>query len=441
MSSNIKNGDAWRRTQTLVCVFLILVMFTASFIPLYSIDVQIPSKMQSAVDDIEDVINDPLISDGEEITIDFPEKLNVNLVLFFKAGTKLGDVMALYRGMLELAEVKNASSINDYHQAYNDLKEIAADMKELVTGDDLPNIIALGATVVSAYSQSTLLGIIMILMLVMTVVLPISLFITLFITLVGLTVHAKDAEKRYLWVMKAFRRATRVYLLVLAIGLFDSNVDFSVGIIIGLAACVGGFAFSAFACRRKKYSVTGRLYLNLIQLISSIETVLFFALYFSIAKSGVIGQYASLIGKRAIPYIRSKEYGKEFLSQFLFILLAFVGIAALVVFLALLPNVLSKLGGMLPRNQDSNIFAVCCTLALVVALTLAAVTEKTIVVSQLGTALIVLSYAFALLLIICEVTLKLLRPEYCSALKETERYAILTGLDVVETEAYNEEDN
>lgn len=441
MSSNTKNGDAWRRTQTLVCVLLILVMFAASFIPLYSIDVQIPSKMQSAVNDIEDVLNDPLISDGEEITIDFPEKLNVNLVLFFKAGTKLGDVMSLYRGMMELAEVKNASSINDYHQAYNDLRDVAANMKELVTGDDLPNIVALGATVVSAYSQSTLLGIIMILMLIMTIVLPISLFIALVIALIGLIVHPNNSEERYLWVMKAFRRASRVYLLVLAIGLFDSNVNFSVGIIIGLAACVSGFAFSAFACRKKKYSDMGRRYLNLIQIISGIETVLFFALYFSIAKSGIIGQYASLIGKRAIPYIRSKEYGKEFLGQFMFILLAFAGIIALIVTLALLPNVLSKLGGMLSANKDSNIFAVCCALALVVIMTIAAVTEKTIVVLPLGTALIVLSFAFSTLLIICEITLKLLRPAFCAGLKETERYAILTGLDVVETEAYDEEDN
>ena len=83
MDNKTKNGNAWRRTQSLVCVLLIVLMFAASFIPLYSIDVDIPQKMQSAVYEIEEVINDPLISDGESISIDFPDKLNVNLVLFF----------------------------------------------------------------------------------------------------------------------------------------------------------------------------------------------------------------------------------------------------------------------------------------------------------------------------------------------------------------------
>ena len=48
---------------------------------------------------------------------------------------------------------------------------------------------------------------------------------------------------------------------------------------------------------------------------------------------------------------------------------------------------------------------------------------------------------FSALLIACEVAFIRLYPKYCQGLKETEKYAILTGLDVVETEAYNEEDN
>ena len=440
MDNKTKNGNAWRRTQSLVCVLLIVLMFAASFIPLYSIDVDIPQKMQSAVYEIEEVINDPLISDGESISIDFPDKLNVNLVLFFKAGTKIKDVTRLYSGMMRLSEVRNASSVNDYHQAYSNLRKIANDTKHIVSDKDFSNIVALGATVVSAYSQGTLMGIIMIIMLVMTVVLPISLFLALLITLIGLLIYVKRPEKRYLWIMKSFRRASRAYLIVLAVLLFDSSVNLSVGILIGLAACIFGFAFSAFSCRKKEYSPVGRTYLNVIQSAAAIQTALYFGLFFCIAKSEIIGQYTALIGKRAIPYIRSKEYGEEFLTQFRFVFLAFIGVVALVVTLSLLPALLSKLGGMSNSNKDSNIFATICTTVLLIVMSLAAVTEKTITVSDKGIIFTVLAFLCSTMLILCEVTVKLLRQSLCQGLKETEKYAILRGLDVVETERFDEND-
>ncbi len=441
MKNKTKNGNAWRRSQSVVCLVLIIIMFVTAFIPLYSIDVEIPNKLQGAVDQIEEVVNDPLISGGEDISIEFPEKLNVNIILFFKAGTKLKDVIKLYNGMLSFAnEASGGLSSDNYYSAYSNLRQIASETRDIITDRDFSNTVALGATVFSAFSQSTLLGIIMILMLIMTILLPLSLLSAMLTAILGFTLNITDSEKQYLRLIQAFRIAVKAYIPVLIVAMFDPDINFSLGVIIGLVACIFGFAYSALACRNKMYSADGHTYLNLVQLSSAAETVMFFGLYFSISKSGIIGQYAALIGKRAIPYIRSKAYGEEFLTQFKFIFLAFVALVTLVITLSLLTGLLAKCGGMLSSDKDSNIFAACSSLVFLTAISIAAAAEKQIVVSKAGIVLTVLAFVFSILIILAEVSLKYFKALHCPRLKESEKYAILRGLDVVETEYFIDED-
>ena len=100
MRSDVMTGEPLLKTQTKVCCLLIAVMLVMSFLPIYSVEVEVPSFMESAMDQVESVLNDPLISDGEDIDFVLPERLNVNLLLFIKAGTKISYIVELYKSIM-----------------------------------------------------------------------------------------------------------------------------------------------------------------------------------------------------------------------------------------------------------------------------------------------------------------------------------------------------
>ena len=437
-----KDCDGWIRTQTTVCILLIIVMFASSFIPLYTVDVDIPENVRSAVSTIESALNDPTVSDGKTVKVEFPEKLNVNIFLFFRAGTKVNSVINLYSRIEKLADNAKQNTSNSYNQALRSLKETAKDARTLVTDSSFSNILALGATFYSAYTQSKAMMLIMVFMVMLTLIFPIALFSVLMKALLGLIIHRRNREARYLATMRTFKSAVRTYLLIIGMSLLGSGVNLSFGVILGLVSCIAGYLFSAFANRCKEHTPIGTKYLNTIQLISSVQTVLFFGFFFCLLKTEIVSQYTSLIARNAIPYIRAKVYGKEFLGQFMFMLLALFTLASLLASLSVLSGSMSRFGGMVGRNKDVNIISASCTVALCLLLIIATVKEDTVTLSGTGVMFMVLSILLAALIVSCEVLLICANKfKFRGKMKESERHAILTGLETVETEVYNEEDN
>ena len=437
-----KDCDGWIKAQTTVCILLIVVMFASSFIPLYTVDVKIPDNVKSAVTTIESVLNDPTISDGNEIKVEFPEKLNVNIFLFFRAGTKVNSVINLYARIQQLADNAGQNTSNSYNQALRNLKQTASAARDLVTDSSFSNILALGATFYSAFTQSKAMMFIMVFMVMLTLIFPIALFITLMKALFGLIIHRRNVEARYLSTMRTFKRAVRTYILIIAMSLLGSGVNLSFGVILGLVSCVLGYLFSAFANRRKTHTPIGTKYLNTVQLLSIAQTGLFFAFFFCLLKTEVVTQYTSIIAKNAIPYIRAKVYGTEFLEQFMFMLTALLTTACLLAALSVLSGAMSRFGGMVGRNKDVNIISSSCTVVLVLLLVIITAKEPDISISGISLLFVFLSFLFAALIVSCEVLLICANKfKFKGNMKESERHAILTGLETVETEVYNEEDN
>lgn len=437
-----KDGEGWIKAQTTVCVLLIIFMFASSFIPLYKIDVHVPNSVQSTITVVENVLNDPTISDGEKIKIEFPEKLNVNIMLFFRAGTKVPTVVNLYNNIEQLANNATQQDATSYNRAMRNLKQTAQTAKELVTSSDFSNILALGATGYYAYLQSPTMLVIMIIMVMLTIIFPSAMFFPLLRALFSLIIHRKNVEKRYLSVMSIFKSTVLVYIVVIGISLLGAGVNLSFGILLGLAGCVLGFLFSAFANRFKSRTDVGRKYLNTIQFASIAQTVFFFCFFFCLLKTEIVTQYTTLISKKVLPYIWSKAYGEEFLDQFMFMLFALATLLSLLASLSILMGAMSRFGGMVGRNKDINIISSSCTVVLTLLLIYSTVREEAIVLSEDLKSYIVLSLVFALLIVSCEVFIICKNHfKFKGRLKESERHAILTGLSTVETEAYNPDDN
>lgn len=438
-----RDGEGWIKVQTTICVLLIIFMFVSAFIPLYTVDVHIPKTVKSAVNVVETVLNDPSISDGDEIKIEFPEKLNVNILLFFRAGTKVPTVIKLYKNIEQLADNITQSNPTAYNQAMRNLKKTAQTAKDLVTSSDFSNILALGATGYSAYLQSPTMMAIMIIMVLLTVIFPIAMFFPLVRALFTLVIHRRNVEKRYLSIMRIFKSTVKIYIVVIGISLLGSGVNLSLGVLIGLAGCIFGFLFSAFANRFKNRTEIGRKYLNTVQLVSIMQMIFFFCFFNYLLKTEIVTQYTALISRKVIPYIRSKAYGTEFLEQFIFMLLAFATLLSLLASLSVLMGAMSRFGGMVGRNKDINIISSSCTVLLTSLLIYALKKhEEAIVLPDNGKLYMTLSLVFAVLIVACEVLIICRNQlKFKGQLKESERHAILTGLSTVETETYNEEDN
>jgi len=433
-------GKMCQNTQTVVCFVLIAVMLVMSFGNLYTLKVEVPKVLQNGMDKIEEVINDPMISNGEDIEIVMPDELSVNLFLFIRASTKIKDVVEIYKSMVELSEVSGATDTNEYYQAYARLRTLAADAKELISSDEFLNLLALASAFVSGFGTSALNGIVMVMMVLMTVIMPISLLIALIVALFAFLADRKDTERRYLAMMKAFRRAARVFLLVIAVKLFDMDIGLSFGIIMGLIACVGGFAFSALASHGKRYTPEGKRYMNISQIASLVTLSGFFIFYFGIAYSGAVGQYFAIVAKDAFACIFSKEYGEVFRSQFIFMLFAVLTVAAFVATLSVLTGTLARMGGMLPRHRESLLVPACASLLMIAVPLYMRTVDNRISFDHSQSLALSIAFLGIVIMILAEVAKISLQRILCPTLKESEKYSILRGLDAPETEGFDDEE-
>ena len=299
------------------------------------------------------------------------------------------------------------------------------------------NMMALAAVITSSADDSLNLTI-MVTMILMTVILPSSLLITFIIALVGWLILRKNTERAYLFMMRTFRRGAKVFLIVLALGLLDSSIRMSFGIIMALLACMAGFVFCGIASRFKYHTPVGKKYLNIVQISSLVKVAAFFGCYICTAKSGILGKYTAVLSKDFLKNIFSKDYGQEFLEQYLFMLGALVVIIALCVTLFSLMGTLSRLGGMLPRNKETGILSSIMSAVLIAVPAIESTTDWRISLDNGQKSLLVIAATFTFVMIVSDISIKFLRYLTCPDLRETEKDSILRGLQAVETELFDE---
>ena len=136
--------------------------------------------------------------------------------------------------------------------------------------------------------------------------------------------------------------------------------------------------------------------------------------------------------------IFSKDYGQEFLEQYLFMLGALVVIIALCVTLFSLMGTLSRLGGMLPRNKETGILSSIMSAVLIAVPAIESITDWRISLDNGQKSLLVIAATFTFVMIVSDISIKFLRYLTCPDLRETEKDSILRGLQAVETELFDE---
>ena len=466
MRHNKKASRRWMlRLQSLSCLTLIFLMLFMSFGSLYSVDVKVSPDVQQMIDDVVDILNEVAVEKAETapppiagtdtetdsqtdalteelqspdaVEIVFPEKVDVSLYTFIKLLFKLDDVTRIINDAISLY-----NSINDsqsYNYTLNALYSTMSDARALVTTEEFINTLALVVTVMYAFSESIFAGVGMIVMILMTVFLPLALWTLIFIMLFGSIFTVWSTDRWYFWMNKCFKAAVRIFAVVLAVMLASRVINLSWGLIISLLACVLGFAVAALLTRFKSRTREGIRYINVLQVCSAAKLVGFGIFFLCLAKANIIGRYATIMFMDLIGNILSQDYGVDFLKQFMFTLISLASIIALFAAFSTLMGTLSRVGGMQKRNKESCMFSTFMCGVLLFAPIIASLFYSRAALVNTNTKFVIGAFLGLMLMIFSEIAIPLGRKYLCKGLRESEKDAILRGLETVETEDFNAE--
>ena len=427
-------GKDLPRLQTWLCVLLVAVMLVTSFGTLYKIEVEVPAKMQSGIDTVVSVLNEPEISGGQPVDFSLPDTLELNVMLFIRFASKTDEIIEVYNSMVALTEYADAKSSSDYNRAYREFKSAASDAIDLVTSSEFENAMALAATLVSSYSTGANKGLVRTLMALMAFILPSCLLAALGWAVVDMIINRKDAEKRYLAAANALRRALAAYMFVLAVRMISNEIHISLWLMVGIALCFVGIALEAVFSRATRYTGTGRAYMSIVQRMSIIELGGFAVFYVFMSLSGVIGKHLSVVVADLIKYAVTKKRGDEFLDIFVSI---FVGVAVIACLVAVLEAALysaTRLGGIAPRDRESALVSSIFGGVMIMLLLYITSVDSRIALTATELIFMLLSGLGLAVMIGCEIMIPRLRRKKCPRLHESEKFAVLVGLEVIEVE-------
>ena len=439
-----KTYKAILRKQTAVYFLIMILLLGLSFAGLYSVKVTPSEEIQNLIERVETSLNEISVSDGsgEQTTVDFvlPESVDVNLWTVGGLLFKLGDVIDIYNGVMDVLNAYKAGDSTLKYETIENLGSLLNTTKDLVSSNSFANAIALIVAVSSAFINSTVAGVIMVIMIVMTAALPVVLFCHITVACIGWLFRIANAEKSYTWMNKCYRSVSRVFVMVLALLLLDSSIGLGWGIIVSLLVCASGYFVSVWASTKKNRTPMGKKYINVLLVCSGIKIVGFAAFFVCLAKTGIIGQYLAIIVKDTFGYIASEEYGTVFLKQLVFVILAVIAIIAFAAAMLTLIGALTRIGGMVHRNKELCIFSTVMAMVLLIVPLIVSAFDARIVVSGHIPWLLVGAFLGTLIMLGSEIALPICRKKYCPELKESEKDAVLRGLETIETEAYEPEE-
>lgn len=426
-------GKDLLRWQTWICMLLVVLMLVTSLGTVYKIEVQVPDAMRSGIDAVVSVLNEPEISGGKPVDFELPDTLDVNVILFIKFASKTDEIIDIYNSMLELAQSK-ASSSGDYNKAYRKFKLVAADAIDLVTSSEFENAVALAATLVSAYETGANKAVVITLMSTMAFVLPSCLFAALLWAILDMILSKKNAEKRYLAATNALRRAAASYMFVIAIKTVSQEIHLSLLLILGILLCAIGFFVGAIFSRATRYTAEGRAYMSVLQRMSAIQLCGFAVFYIFVCLSGAVGKHLSVAFSDFVKYAATERRGEEFLAIFMSIFTGIGVIACLVGVLEAAHCSASRLGGFASRSRESALISSLFG-ALMIALSMyGSFTDPRAAMTGVETVFLLVSVVGLGVMIACEIMIPRLRRKKCPRLHESEKFAVLVGLEVIEVE-------
>ena len=451
------------RLQSLSCLLLIFLMLFMSFGSLYSVEVKATREVKMTIDDMVDLLNEiavekveqtePTMPDdtdtaseeldetetsAQKVKIVLPERVNVNLYMFIKMLFKLDDVSRVLNGALEL--YSSMGDIENYNQTLENLYTTMSEARALVTSDEFVNLLALVVTVMHEYGESSFAGTGMIIMILMTVFLPLALWTLISIMLVGTLITVWNAERWYFWMNKCFKAALRIFTVVLAVLLFSGTINLGWGLIISFIACVLGIVIASLFSRLKSRTREGIKYINVLHIASAVKLVGFVVFFLCFAKTNLVGQFVGVIFTDVLKNIFSQDYGTVFLKQFLFTIIAFAAIIALFASFATFIGTLSRAGGMQKRNKESCMFSTVMCAVLILAPIIVSTFYSGVSIANANMGYVFGSFIGILIMILSEIAIPVCRKYFCRDLKETEKDAILRGLETVETEYFYADD-
>lgn len=443
------------RLQSLSCLTLIFLMFFTSFGSLYSVDVKVSHDAQRAIDDVVDILNEVAVEKSEaalpsddtdtepqksadEIEVVLPEKVDVSLFNFIKLLFKLDDVSRILSGVVDL--YSSATDSQDYNRMLNSLYSTMSAARSLVTSDEFIDTLALVVTVMHAFSQSSVEGGGMVVMILMTVLLPLALWTLISITLLGTVFTVWNAERWYFWMNKCFKASIFIYAVVLGVMLTSRAISLSWGLLLSLLACVLGFAVAALLTRFKSRTPEGIRYINVLQICSAAKLVGFGIFFLCFAKSNLISRYFTVAFRDLIGNILSQDHGDAFLKQFLFTIMSLAAIIALFAAFSTAMSALMRIGSMQKRNKETSFFSTTMCGVLLLAPLVSASFYPGLTINA-NVKFVVGAFIGLSIMIFSEVAIPVGRNLFCKGLRESEKDAILRGLETVETELITEEES
>ena len=432
-------------------------MFFTSFGSLYSVDVKVSDDVQKTIDDVVGILNQVAVEKAEtvpsedgdtdtetpksadEIEIVLPEKVDVSLFNFIKLLFKLDDVVRIANGVLDL--YNSATTEQDYNHMLNSLYSTMSEARSLVTSDAFVDTLALVATVAYTFSEDSVEGGGMVVMILMTVLLPLALWTLISFMVLGSIFTVWNTERWYYWMNKCLKASIVIYAAVLGVMLTSRAIGLSWGLFLSLLACVTGFAVAALLTRFKSRTKAGIRYINIVQACSATKLIGFAVFFLCYAKSRLFTRYFTVMFRDLIGNILSQDYGTDFLKQFVFTILSLASIIALFAAFSTAMDTLSRFGSMQKRNKETGFFATTMCSVLLLAPIISSRFYPGFSIANARTPYVVGAFIGLFIMISSEVAIPVGRHVFCKDLRESEKDAILRGLETVETELVTEDED
>ena len=429
------------RKQTALCFLLMAVLVVLSLGSLYTVKVEPAAGALKVIEKIETAVNEFSISEtaggGTPLEFKLADSVSVNVWMLTGILLELDDAINIYNGIMDVVSAVRSGDGMLQQESLQSLGEVMSATKEFVTGDAFVNLISLIVAVYSAFCQSIVAGVIMVIMLVMTLALPIILAVHILITAIGWLFRVGNAEKSHLWINKCFKRTAAIFSMVLALLLFDNKIGLGWGMLVSFAICALGFLLSLWFSLDMSRTAEGKRYINVLLSCSGVKIVGFAMFFVCLARTEIFGQYIAIIVKDFSKNISSKEYGTVFLKQYISVMLAAVAVVAIVASMLTLVGALARIGGMVHRNKELCLFTTVMALILPAIPLIVALYDDRIVLQGEGTVLLILgAFVGALIMLGSEIALPICRKKLCVGLKESEKDAVLRGIETIETELY-----
>lgn len=429
--------------QSIVCLIIMLVIVFMSWGTIFTAEV---SKTDKAVETFESVVN----SMGGDNDVEMPGTVEISAPYVVKSVGSLGDVL---KSVMNTA--KNISEVNKSYNSGNDIdpdklqsdmdkfEDNANELSESLQSDEFVGFVTLIVAVVSAFSESFLLGIVYLALIVMAIILPILATIRFLIALVSFIKHISAPEISFSTIVKGYGAVFSMFPLLWLMKIIAPAVEFSSGVTVMVALLIVGLALNLVASRLKAYTPSQFKYINLLQGMSAIGIVGYFIFMLNISGMDLFGHIWD-----ALPaFVKSAEFSEYALPYIMIMIMVVLMISAT----SYVANIACRLACMVPAPKvvagrpvqfakDTYIASAAMSLGLIIAPIVLMVTKFSLDLGDDMASFVIFSIGI-IIMFVAEILMATLKKMLCSDTTAEDVHAVLTGCptgDVSEAPAAQE---